>query len=566
MKRIKTMCRGLMGMAMIVVGHTGAFGQSLDWAKHFGVAEGVAIATDASGNIYSAANFPDTADFDPGPGIVNLVSGGGYDVAIVKQDGAGNLIWVKQIGGPGDQRCTAIAVDGDGNVCITGNFLGTADFDPGPIVFNLTSSPSLNAFVCKLDASGNFAWAKKFGEAEISLMYPYPVMSNAIAVDKAGNVCITGSFDGKTDFDPGMDTFYLSPGRVGIFYTTDAFICKLDASGNFVWARRLGGPDTSFEAGYAITVDNLGNIYSTGFFNGKVDFDPGPGTFMLNGPMPIGSTSITDLTDVYVSKLDASGNFVWATQIKGARQGNGIAVDKGGNVYACGNYMNDSTVIFKLGPTGSLVWIKETGGSWCWSVAVDPDNNVYNTGQFFGTKDFDPGAGVFNLTGGNADSYISKLDSAGNFIWAKKLGGTRQVWSQSLAVRGNDNVYTIGYFNDTADFDPGPASFNLVATKGSYDVFIQKLKPEPVGIREFVFFDMFKVYPNPTNGKFVVELKSKCSDCVLVLKNVLGQITDRRPVHNGSRLEMEIRNAPGIYTLEVYQHDDRISVKKILKN
>lgn len=561
MKWTKTIYKCLLCTGIAISNPGGVFSQSLDWAAHFGGGgwdEGVGIATDADGNIYSAANFQDTADFDPGPGIVNLVSQGHYDIALIKQDNAGNVIWVKQIGGSGDDHCTAIAVDGGGNVCITGTFLGTADFDPGPAVFNMTSTASLNTFVCKLDASGNFVWAKKFSEAAVSLIFPYPVISNAIVVDKAGSVYTTGSFDGKTDFDPGTDSFYLSPGSVGISYTTDAFICKLDASGNFVWARQLGGPDTSFDAGHAITLDSLGNIYSTGFFNGKVDFDPGAGTFLLEGPMPV-----TGLTDVYVSKLDASGNFVWATQIEGASPGKGIAVDKGGNVYACANYTNDSAIIFKLDPSGSLVWAKETGGSWCWSLAVDPADNVYNTGQFFGTKDFDPGAGVFTLTG-NSDAYISKLDAGGNFVWAKKIGGTEQVWSQSLAVPGNDQILTIGYFSDTANFDPGSAGFNLVAS-GSYDMFIQKLKAEQVGMAELALSDTFQIYPNPTAGKFVVAFKKDCDDCTLLLRNVLGQVIDKRSVRKGRRFAMEIRNPPGIYTLEIYQQDGRKGVARIVK-
>ncbi|MDH3754852.1 MAG: hypothetical protein OEU32_13355 [Acidimicrobiia bacterium] len=128
----------------------------------------------------------------------------------------------------------------------------------------------------------------------------------------------------------------------------------------------MGG--TGFDDGLAVVVDGSGNVYSTGRFTGTVDFDPGPAMFNLTSA---GST------DVFVSKLDSAGNLVWAVAMGGNGNNNGDA---------------------------------GTG------VAVDGSGNVYTTGNFEATADFDPGAGTANLTAvGLEDAFVSKLDSTGTF-------------------------------------------------------------------------------------------------------------------------------------------------------
>ena len=110
------------------------------------------------------------------------------------------------------------------------------------------------------------------------------------------------------------------------------------------------------------------------------------------------------------------------------------------------------------------------------AITVDSSGNVYTTGYFEGTVDFDPGPESFNLTSAGADDiFISKLSNNGDFLWAKAMGGT--VWDQGLGVSidSSGNVYTTGLFRLTADFDPGPETFNLTSTEESIDIFVSKL-------------------------------------------------------------------------------------------
>jgi hypothetical protein len=106
-------------------------------------------------------------------------------------------------------------------------------------------------------------------------------------------------------------------------------------------------------------------------------------------------------------------------------------------------------------------------------MTVDASGNVYTTGVFSDTVDFNPGAGTFNLNSeGGYDVFVQKLDASGNFVWAKAFGSTSNDQGSSIRLDALGNVYTTGYFSGTVDFDPGAGSFNLT---GSFDVFVHKI-------------------------------------------------------------------------------------------
>ncbi len=335
---------------------------------------------------------------------------------------------------------------------------------------------------------------------------------------------------------------------------SDIFVSKLDSSGNFVWAKQLGGADGA--TGYGIAIDNNGNVLTTGTFFGTVDFDPGIGTFNLSSPGG---------QEIYISKLDASGNFIWAKQV-GGETGYSITTDNLNNVYATGYYGWNDISINKLDSSGNILWAKEIGAFIAYSLAVDSSYNVYTTGQFYGTEDFDPGAGIVNLTAiGSTDSYINKLDSTGDFVWVKQLGGTDEVLSRALAVGVNGNICTTGIFNATADFDPGAASFNLTST-GSYDIFLHKMDVTGVGFWENTLADAVKIYPNPTDGNLVIEFNEEFRGADVVLRNSAGQVVDTKSVVSGNCVEIEINEASGIYLLEIPYQNNQKKFVRIIKN
>jgi len=443
---------------------------------------GMSVAVDASGNIYIAGDFQGTADFDPGAGTYNLTSAGSADAYVSKLNSSGDLVWAKTFGGAGFDYGTSVAVDASGNIHTTGHFAGTADFDPGAGTTNLTSAGYDDVFVSKLNSSGDYVWAKKFGGID----YDYGL---SVAVDPSGNVYTTGYFVGLADFDPGVGTTNLTSAG-----GSDAYVSKLNSSGDLVWAKTLEG--AGFDSGASVAVDASGNVYTTGYFGGTADFDPGAGTSNLTSA---GST------DAYVSKLNSSGDYVWAKKFGGidGERGQSVAVDLSGNVYTTGFFKgtadfdpgvgtqdltsagSDDVFVSKLNSSGDYVWAKKFGGGGIdngLSVAVDSSGNVYTTGNFSATADFDPGVGTQDLISVNSfDVFVSKLNSLGGFEWAKQFGGFDYDFGRSVTVDASGNVYATGNFGSTVDFDPGVGIQNFISS-GGYDVFVSKLSPLGVSL------------------------------------------------------------------------------------
>ncbi|PKP49224.1 MAG: hypothetical protein CVT94_05745 [Bacteroidetes bacterium HGW-Bacteroidetes-11] len=205
--------------------------------------------------------------------------------------------WAVQMGGDSAIMANSIATDADGNQIITGSFNGTADFDPGDGVFNLTSSGKDDIFIQKLSPAGTLVWAARMGDVHSDA-------GRDVITDAFGNIYVTGYFSGTIDADPGTGYFELSQTK------HTAFVLKIEPDGDLIWAKQMGFPgDWGLAYGYAITIDNSLNVITTGTFYGRVDFDPSPGTFNLSATSGSG--------DAYIQKLDASGNFIWAKQLIG---------------------------------------------------------------------------------------------------------------------------------------------------------------------------------------------------------------------------------------------------------
>ena len=356
--------------------------QQFEWAKSFGGTSAdysIDIITDASGNVYTAGSFQGTIDFDPGVGVFNLTSNGGFDAFIQKMDSSGNFLWAKSMGGSVTDHFFTLTTDASGNVYTAGIFTGTIDFDPGVGVFNLTSNGTI---IQKMDASGNFLWAK-------SLPGTLPGRtSKSITTDTSGNVYTTGAFYGlNVDFDPGAGIFYLSSNGS----TPDAFVQKMDALGNFLWVKSFGG-NPEVEA-YSITTDASGNVYTAGSFQGTIDFDPGAGVFNLtsNGG-----------SDAFVQKMDALGNFLWAKFFGG------------------------------------------TSDEEAYSIITDASGNVYTTGVFQGTVDFDPGVGTFNITSnGDFDGFVQKWSQCNTtFQTDIQTACISYTWINGITYYSSNNIAT----------------------------------------------------------------------------------------------------------------------------
>jgi hypothetical protein len=385
---------------------------------------------------------------------------------------AQDLLWVRGIGTPANDQFSGVVPDSEGNIDVAGDFSGTIDLDPEAGVFPLTAKGSRDVFVARFDRDGRLVRAGQIGGLGASAG---SASTGSVANDGAGHLYIAGGFSGTVDFDPGPGVYEMTASVPG---NSDAFIVKLTTTGDFVWARQISCP--SGGAGPVTIAADAGAVYSAGTINGACDFDPGPGTALL--------TSTAGAEDVYVSKLDATGNYGWATAFAstGSDIPNGITVDGSGNVYTTGrargsidydpgpgtDLQSGDFFVIKQRSDGTEDWARTfvSGLARAFGVAVDAAGGVYVAGQYFNTTDFDPGPGTALRTptpGGLADGFVLKLDAAGSYTWVYTFGSTLTDVARRVAVMADGTVQVAGLFSGTVDFDPGPGTATLTSAGGS---------------------------------------------------------------------------------------------------
>lgn len=233
-----------------------------------------------------------------------------------------------------------------------------------------------------------------------------------------GEFYTVGRFSGTADFNlPNVGSVvYSSAGG------NDIFISKRDPMGNEAMTLAFGGSGNDYATSCAITSTN--DLVVVGRFQGTINFSPGPG-----------STTLTAAggDDVFILKLNNSGQVEWARSVGGTNED--IATD----------------------------------------VAIDNLGNIIVAGYFQGGGDYDPGPGTHTLlTNGTRDIFALKLNSSGNFVWAKSAGSSTFDYCSSVSTDSGNNVILAGRFANTVDFDPGSGVFNETAV-GVNDIFVLKL-------------------------------------------------------------------------------------------
>lgn len=249
-----------------------------------------------------------------------------------------------------------------------------------------------------------------------------PTQVNGIAAGSDGSVTAVGYIHGTVDFQPGPDTVLAT--ATG---TYDIYIAKYSKAGRLVYAHHFGSKGgTAYEAAYAVTTDNDGNAYVTGNFNGTIDFDPGAGVALLSAAS----------TEIFIVSYDKNGVFRYAIKATSTASDNKVQNVK--------------------------------------SIVVDKQRNVYITGSFIGSVDFDPGDKTAQLGAVGLDAFFAKYDAKGNYRFAKKLGGEGDDVANDMALDKQNNIVLCGGFTSaSADFDPGPGR-QLLSTHGNEDIYFAK--------------------------------------------------------------------------------------------
>ncbi len=380
----------------------------------------VSVAIDDTGATYLAGTFTSqgpnstttAVNFNPkGTAVTRTSQANSNDIFVAKYNASGVLDWVQTFGDTGSDAATGVAI-ANGKVFVSGEFTGNIDFDPGAGTQNLTTGGvnRFDGFVLSLnDSDGSFSYVSQIAGGMAAGVENLPV---AIAADSSGNAYVTGSALGTVTFGS-LSPFTTRTSPSGTGNEVETFVAKLNTTGTFLWADHFTGSGTTSASGQGkgIAVDSGGNVVTTGRFSGSVNFYPNGGTSVL--------TTAGGFPDVFISKLDSGGHFVWAKQVGGSDfdVGEGVGVDSSNNVFVTGKYTSPK------GPNGRPFPI-----------------------------DFDPGSGSLLLTSPQAevsDLFTLKLDGNGNFQWVRTLNinnDPSEPGRGAIAVMPDGTSYTTGSF------------------------------------------------------------------------------------------------------------------------
>lgn len=391
---------------------------------------GYAVSALADGASFAAGSFSGTASF----GSTSLTSTGGDDIVVTKINADGTWAWATKAGGAGGDVGVSVSPLADGSALVSGYFAGTASFG----TTTLASAANFDVFVAKINADGTWAWAAKAGGSGAD----YGRGVSALA-DGAG--LVTGYLSGTVTFGSTSLTTSAS--------TNDVFVAKINADGTWAWATLAGG--TTGDYGRAISVSADGSAVATGYFQGTASF---------------GSTSLTSAGnfDVYVAKIDASGNWAWATKAGGSSGdfGYGVSTTTDGSALVTGSFQGTATFgstsrnsagindvfVAKINADGTWAWTTRAGGTgadYGYGVSATTDGACLITGYLSGTASF----GSTSLTSsGISDIVVAKANPDGTWGWATGAGGAGNDYGYGVSVLADNSSRIVGSFTGTADF------------------------------------------------------------------------------------------------------------------
>jgi len=405
---------GIMA-ALLVAGLTvltlkAASAQTDFWARQFATSfaeDAMGVTIDDASNIYVVGQ---TGGVLPG----QTRGGGSSDAYVVKYDGDGNELWVRQFGGVGEDSALAGAVDSIGNLYVVGQ-------SPGELPGRLFVGGLSGAFVRKYAADGDELWSRQFG-TRVS------AKANGVAVDTAGNVYVAGQVEGAL---PGQHHFGHN----------DAFVRAYDSSGNELWTRQFGAQGGDFALDVA--VDEEGSAYVVGWSRREVQ-QPG---------RPDGVEMIA-----FVRKYDQEGINIWDVRIEGSgpARANGASVDEAGNLYVGGWISGALPGQVQVGETDPFVRKYDRNGVEVWTrqfgtddedraegIDVDGDGNLYVVGWTRGRFPGQAGLGELDFYV-RTDAFVTRFDSDGREQWTRQFGTKEPQLSKGVVADDSGNLYVVG--------------------------------------------------------------------------------------------------------------------------
>ena len=478
------------------------------WAKKAGNNNAYVydITTDKDGYVYIVGKFNnDSINFGNTPTLIG--NGYGEGIFIVKYDSLGNVIWAKTgygtpcSTGNGGAIVKSIAIDLSNNLYITGHYSNTFQFG-NTTALTITNGGS-QVFIVKYDSSGNAIWAKS---SSGGINRSSSGNGNSIIADAKGNTYITGFFNDTIQFGNTTPLIDLND-SISI---RAIFIVKYDSSGNALWARSAGGGNLHDNDSRSIALDGNGDVYITGEYNDTIQF---------GNTTPLISNLGNYYNSVFIAKYDASGNALWSrSSAIGAVNCQEITVDIYNNIYITGCFYADS---IKFGNTPTMI-------------------------------------NCFTLFG-ESDLFIVKYDASGNALWSQSVGSSEWEFGRAIKADAFGNIYVTGFSTSSAIQFPGTPALNI----NWGNVFLVKYSNHLLTeIEENKIEGNVVVYPNPSQGSFMVALPEQAS--YIEISNSLGQQIEKRNVNNENILNFDIKQN-GMYFIKIVTEKEIITKKMIIE-
>lgn len=545
-----------------------------DWAVRVGGDDFIlvnAISMQPSGHVLLSGQFTSVIDANPGTGIQWMTSVGNYDAYLIKLDEEGNYVWSKRWGGGGYDDAWAMKTDASGQIFLTGDFGGMVDFNPGGGVANLTSEGGTDVYLLKLNADGEYVWAKHFGG-------PFSDGPTSLALDAGGQIYLTGYFSNTADFDPGPGQFPLTS-----FSGSDVFLLKLSAAGNPVWVKQLGGSGNDFS--YSVLPDPAGNVYTLGVFQGEADFDPGSTTQMR--------TSLGG-NDIFISKLNATGNYGWIRQIGGEGDDypQDMQMDQDGNLVITGFFDTELDVdpaagellftptgtenafVVKMNAQGQLMWARQIAGESqviSERCAILPDQGIVVTGRFTGTlqlADADTMTFPPLPSAGSQDIFWVRYDADGMPLWVASIGGPNNDGGGTyfdLEADPDGNIYTAGWVRYAIDFDPGPDELILPESE-VFEVFLSRMHEVPTSTEPAGQTQPVHLWPNPGSGPVYLDDRQGTHPWIYRVLDIRGQLVSEGRWQPGGVHTLTLPEGEGIWFLHLDDGHGRQIIQRMVRS
>jgi hypothetical protein len=552
--------------ALLLCGSVSA--QSYQWGKtegKYAYDYGYGIMTDNNGDVYVAGKFEEAGANFSG---TTINSQGNHDAFLAKYGADGTLKWIRTAGGANGDYAQSMYTDKTSFVYIGGEIEGYGT----NIVFS-NSSVSMNAvgdndgFFAKYDLEGNLIWAKNFGSLNSEKVL-------AITADGSQNVYIAGYFTNTTT---------INGSNITGFGGRDIYLAKFDKDGNFQWFKYAGSSQR--DEVKSLRCDASGNVYICGWMSKGCDF---------GGGVVMDTYNSTNYADAFVAKYGSDGGLQWV------RRGGGdyddvawsMVFNNSGTLYVTGEYNAYADFSGKAVTTtgeaeifvtaydqgGNVLWVKSAG-----STRVDRARGIGTDGTTMFVTGQLGGAGTAGMFGSRSatsvdtsDIFIAAIDADGTWMWVTTVGGPADKfeplgYESGISVTGHPggNVYATGGILCNPDIPNCANTFGTISSQGftRTDVFVTKLTWDiaAVGLKDNTFASKPMMVPNPSNGRFSVNLNGVKGELRMNVYDCTGKVLHSRSCEGGSVQPLDLTGKPeGVYFVELSNDEGHVSLHKLV--